>query len=232
MFNRKIVAAGLLVVAVVAAACSSSKGSNKKSGGTALVGTFKLTAGACKAGKATGSYFRMIQSGGSVAKGPFFPNPDSTCKDKTYTTLRPGSDGGLVTGSYQPNPSPAFDKKGNGLAARITKPQAFSAIDFALSTNQTDPSSKKSVSAPSITDNNGTLSGDLRALSAQWNKLYINQGSPKPDGSTPGLTTAVTGTYNASTKAFVITWSTSIVGGAFNGFTGYWHLQGTFSPSK
>src|SRR5688572_21067704 len=66
--------------------------------GTLLEGTFKITAGAC-APSATGSYFRMIQPGGSTS-GPFVQNTDSSCGDKTYTPLSPGSDGGIVTGTY------------------------------------------------------------------------------------------------------------------------------------
>src|SRR4051794_32542234 len=64
------------------------------SGGQALEGTFKLSAGACGA-TVGGTSFRMIQPGGSAAGGPFVQNTDSSCADKTYTPLSPGSDGGL-----------------------------------------------------------------------------------------------------------------------------------------
>ena len=80
--------------------------------------------------------------------------------------------------------------------------------------------------------NQGKLSGQIEAWSAAWNKLYFNQGSPKPNGSHPGLTLPLSGTYNASTHAFVITWTSQVVGGPFNGFTGHWHLAGTFFPAK
>jgi hypothetical protein len=30
----------------------------------------------------------------------------------------------------------------------------------------------------------------------------------------------------------VLTWKSLIVGGQFNGFTGYWHLEGTFVPAS
>jgi hypothetical protein len=30
----------------------------------------------------------------------------------------------------------------------------------------------------------------------------------------------------------VITWASAVVGGPFNGFTGYWHLTGTFTAAK
>ena len=66
--------------------------------------------------------------------------------------------------------------------------------------------------------------------SASWNNEYFNQGSPKPNGTRPGLTTPVSGSYDAATNAFVLTWSSQVVGGPFNGFTGYWHLVGTFVP--
>src|SRR5438067_648768 len=87
------------------------------SGGQALTGTFKLTAGACGA-TVGGTYFRMIQPGGSPTGGPFVQNTDSSCADKTYTPLSPGSDGGLITGGYQAQPDPPFDGTGGGKADR------------------------------------------------------------------------------------------------------------------
>jgi hypothetical protein len=87
------------------------------------------------------------------------------------------------------------------------------------------------VAAPEIFDNKGTLSGQVTAWSAAWNNLYFNQGSPKPGGGSPGLTAPVSGTYDSATHAYVLTWASQVVGGPFNGFTGYWHLQGTFVPS-
>ena len=202
------------------AACGSSGSGHKQSAGTKLVGTFKLTAGHCDASGATGTYFRMIDPGGTIAHGKFFGNPDSKCTDKSFTVERPGSDGGLVTGTYQPGPAKPFDAKGNARATRIVAPGSFTAIQFGISTAATDPQTKKKVPAPQIT-----------AWSAAWNNLYFNQGSPKPDGSRPGLTTPVSGTYDSATHAFVLTWASQVVGGPFNGFTGYWHLQGTFAPA-
>ena len=38
----------------------------------------------------------------------------------------------------------------------------------------------------------------------------------------------MTGTYDAETGAFVLEWSSQIVGGPFNDSTGVWHLEGTF----
>lgn len=230
MTKRRILCAALTVMAGLAtAACSSSStAGSDDAGGTALVGTFTLTPGRCTAGTPTGTYFRMIQPGGTVAKGKFFSNPDSSCKDKSFTVERAGRDGGLVTGTFQPNPAKAFNAHGDALASRILAPGSFTAINFAISTNKTDPQSKREVPAPRIVDNDGHLSGQITAWSASWNNLHFNQGSPKPDGSRPGLTTPVTGTYDEKTHRFVLTWASQIQGGPFNGFAGYWHLAGTF----
>jgi hypothetical protein len=199
---------------------------------TQLIGTFKLTAGSCAGTTPSGSYFRMIYPGGTLTAGKFFANPDSTCTDKSYTLTSPGTAGGFTTGKYQPNPTPAFSSTGNALSSAIIQPQLFTAIDFSISTNSSDPQTGTKVPPPTIKVRNGTLSGQVAAWSAAWNKLYFNQGSPKPDGTSPGLTQAVTGTYNAKTRAFVLTWASAVVGGPFNGFTGFWHLSGKFTPSK
>jgi hypothetical protein len=216
-----------LPVALVANPAGASSGKAK-----ALVGTFKLTPGACQGYSVSGTYFRMIFPNGTVAKGGFFQNPDSLCSNKTYTLAPPGSQGGLKTGAYQPNPTPAFNSQGGALASSIIQPQSFTAINFSIATNKKDPQTGTSVPTPSIIDKKGKLSGQIEAWSVAWNKLYFNQGSPKPGGSHPGLTKPLTGTYNASTHAFVITWTSQVVGGPFNGFTGYWHLAGTFVPAS
>jgi hypothetical protein len=195
-----------------------------------LVGTFRIAPGACRGGQATGSTFRMVLPGGSRS-GPFVTNNDSACSDHTYTLLSPGSDGGLVTGGYQAEPAPAFDGNGNGLAARITKPARFYGVDFSTATNPTDPQTRKQVPAPAITATGSTLSGDLRAFAASWNRQEFNQGAPKPDGSTPGNTTQVTGTFDAATGRFTLAWASQIQGGPFDNFTGVWHLEGTFAPA-
>ncbi|HWF14590.1 MAG TPA: hypothetical protein VG244_00270 [Acidimicrobiales bacterium] len=198
----------------------------------ALVGTFKLAPGACFGAAVNGTYFRMIFPHGNVTTGKFFENPDSTCPNKTYTLAVPGAQGGLVTGQYQPNPVPVFNAQGGANANLIVQPQSFTAIDFSIATNKVDPQTGLHVPAPTISVNHGKLSGQIEAWSASWNKQYFNQGSPKPNGTHPGLTHALSGTYNATTHQFVITWTSQVVGGPFNGFTGDWHLSGTFVPAK
>ena len=217
------------VLAATLIAALALTGAAVASAATPLEGTFTITAGADPPGR-VGSYFRMILPGGTV-NGGFIPNSTSGASDKTYTYLSPGTDGGLVTGGYQPEPSPAFDSGGNSLAARIISPTAFNGRNFSAATSAIDPQTAAAVAAPAISDDGaGNLSGDLRAFGAAWNNGHFNQGSPKPDGSFPGLTAGPTGTYSAVTGAYTLDWTSLIVGGPFAGFTGKWHLEGTFVP--
>jgi hypothetical protein len=214
------------MVAIAAAALSLPAVAVSK--GTPLTGTLKFTAGKLVKvhGKSqyTGTYFRMIEPGPADA---YFANASSTAKDKTYTLLRPGSNAGLELGKYQPAPSPAFSSQGFALAHRIVQPQAFESINFSISTAAKDAQSGASTKAPTLILNGSKLTGKFSAWTAEWNKIYFNQGAPKPNGSSPGRTSpAVTGTYNKKTHAFTITWYSEIVGGPFNLFTGFWHLQG------
>ena len=241
-----VLLAAIAAVALVAAGCSSdddgssSDTSEATSETTAaddatasgeLVGTFGIDPGAFEGAEATGSYFRMVQSGGTVADGPFVPNADSTASDQTYTLLEAGTDGGLVAGSFQPGPDPLFDADGNALADAIIAPVTFFGVDFSILTAETDAEGGGSVEAVSITDEDGTLSGQTTAVTAAYGGSEFNQGAPKPDGSTPGETTAVTGTYDPETGAYTLDWASQIVGGSFDGFTGVWHLEGTFTAA-
>ncbi len=196
------------------------------------MGTFKLSPGACFGAAVTGTYFRMIFPKGNVKTGQFFDDPDSACPNKTFILAVPGAAGGFETGKFQPNPKPAFNAQGGALANQIIQPQSFTGIAFSLATAQRDPQTGQPVPAPSIIDTDGKLSGKIESWSVSWNKLYFNLGSPKPNGGYPGLTRPVTGTYNSTTHAYVLTWTSQVSGGPFNGFTGYWHLAGTFIKAK
>ena len=220
------------VMALAGVACGGGNGKKTEAGrtsGTALVGLFRVTAGQCTdAGVTAGSWFRMIQAGGKAGEGPFLPNGDSACGDKTWSALKPGSDGGLITGTYQPQPAEPFDADGRGTAGSILAPTPFFAVTFANATNAVDPQTNAKTTPPAITVTGGKLSGDLSAFAAAWNKQHFNQGAPKPGGAMPGLTAGPTGTYDAATKHYVLDWSSQIIGGPFNNFTGVWHLEGTF----
>jgi hypothetical protein len=194
----------------------------------ALKGLFRLNPASCSGAQVSGTYFRMIQPGGTQT-GPFVSNNDSVCADKTYTDLTPGKDGGLSTTGFQPHPSAAFDVTGSGTNDRITQPKGFYGTKFATATNQQDPQTNSATKQPEIVyDGAGKLSGNLSAFAAAWNNQHFNQGAPKPDGSKPGLTSGPEGTFDPTTKKFTIEWTTTIVGGAFNNFTGKWHLEGVY----
>lgn len=188
-----------------------------------LVGTFAITAGKAHGKHVSGSYLRMV-----TPNGHYLSNPSSSAVHGSYTLLTPGTDKGLTTGSYQPEPSPAFDSDGNALADRIFKPVKFEGVGFSGATAKVDPQTNTKVPAPSIAVSGRKLTGDLRAFAVAWSKQQFNQGSPKPNGEYPGHTTKVHGTYNPTTHAFTLTWRSQIVGGPFNSFSGLWHLAGTF----
>jgi hypothetical protein len=172
----------------------------------------------------------MILPSGN-AEGPYFANQDSPCGDKTVTPLSPGTDGGLVTGGYQPAPAPGFDGKGNSLAARVIRPIPFVGVRFSVSTNAKDLQSGEATRVPALHQDGGHLAGDLSAFDATWNRQAFNQGAPKPNGSLPGNTSAATGSYDAASGRYSLTWTSQIVGGPFDKFTGLWHLEGTFVPA-
>lgn len=241
--RRRVSLCLLLSLVLVASACGGDDDGGddaaaEDGGSTELVGLFKVDPGTCDAedpqgGVTSGSYFRMIQPGGTVEdEASYVPNGDSPCGDKTWAPMKPGTDGGLRTGAYQPYPDPAFDDMGNGTAALITEPTIWFAVTFANATNETDPQTGDATSMPMITATGGELSGDLSAYAAAWNQQHFNQGAPKPGGARPGLTTGPAGTYDESTGEYTLDWMSQIEGGPFNDFTGVWHLEGAFEPDE
>jgi hypothetical protein len=197
---------------------------------TPLIGTFRLTAGAAPNGQApTGSYFEMLTSSGAP-----FGNISSPAPNKNYTPLTPGTDGGLRTDAYQQAPNPAFSGgvSGGALANKIIQPVSFYLINFSIQTSAADAQLGIHDPLPSIAAQNGKLSGQVTAWDAQWNGQSFNQGTPKPGGSVLPPTTPLSGTYDPTTHKFTLDWKSLIVGGPFNGYTGVWHLAGTFVPAS
>ena len=216
----------LCISLAVTAALGVAAG-GQASAATPLKGTLKLSPGRLVKKQYTGTYFRMILPG---ATDKYFKNADSRAKDKTYTLLRPGTDGGLILGTFQRPPSPAFAGNGFALARRVTLPEKFAGIAFSISTAPVDAQSHTATKPPALAVTGNRVTGDFRAWTAEWNSIYFNQGAPKPNNSFPGLTRPVNGTYNKKTKRFEIVWYSQIIGGPFNRFTGYWHLQGKLVP--
>jgi hypothetical protein len=197
--------------------------------GEPMLGRFQLDAGSAPLGQSpSGSYVEMLNGSGGA-----LPNVSSPSANKDYTTFTPGVDAGLSTVAYEPPPTPAFalGTSGNALANDIVQPVAFEGTNFSIVTNATDVQTGQPDPIPQVYDDNGTLSGQITAWAAQWNGQSFNQGTPKPDGTSPGATTALSGTYDAATGAFTLTWRSQIVGGPFDGFSGVWHLAGTFVPA-
>ena len=143
------------------------------------------------------------------------------CADPTLSGLTAGTDGGLLTGDWQPAPDPAFDENGFGLVDTTFEPVLFFAVAFA---GATDPAE----ALPTLTATDGVLTGDLSAFTAYYGGSSFNQGAPKPDGGGE----APIGTIDPETGAYVLDWNSQIIGGSFNDFVGVWHLEGTFTPSS
>jgi len=256
-----IATAMTLVAVACAACSSdqSAARSPSKAGRQELVGLFRLAPGTVVDGRITGSWFRMLQPGGNAKNGPYMKNADSPADGGLATLLQPGTSGGLHTGGYQSQPAPGFDSEGNSLADAIMTPTKFFGVKFSISTNSVDLQTKTAVAPPMVWLQNGKLTADLASWAASWNNQDFNQGAPKPVLSTgakaPGQAQAdrvwdwvsqewldsapkptvngadASGTYNPTTHTFVLEWTSLIVGGPFNGFTGFWHLQGVFDPS-
>jgi hypothetical protein len=244
------------------AACSNTGTAAHGVSGTGrreLVGLFRLAPGGVVGNQISGSWFRMLQPGGNAKSGPYMRNANSPADGGLVTLLQPGSAGGLRTGGYQSQPSPAFDTEGNSLADAIMTPTKFFGVKFSISTNRVDLQTKTAVAPPMVWLEDDKLTADLSSWAASWNNQNFNQGAPKPVLSTgakaPGQAQAdrvwdwvsqkwldsapkptvngadATGTYNPNTRAFVLEWTSLIVGGPFNGFTGFWHIEGVYQPS-
>ena len=253
-------AGALLAAAVLAASalagCGSDSGKASDAKGTELVGLLRLAPGKVQNGKVSGTWFRMVQVGGTAKNGPYMKNADSKADGGEVTLLKPGTSGGLRLEGYQSQPSPAFAANGDSLANAIVKPVKFFAVAFSISTNPVDPQTQRKVAPPTVYLKDGKLTADLSSWGVTWNKQVFNQGAPKPVSDTaakapgqekaekvwdwvagkylesapaPTLTgKAATGTYDPKTGRFTLEWTSLIEGGPFNRFIGRWHLEGTF----
>ncbi|WP_433661965.1 hypothetical protein ACQPW1_07295 [Nocardia sp. CA-128927] len=260
MSARKMIAATVVAtLALVVSGCSSGDHTPASTGPEPLVGLLRITPGSVSGDSVAGTWFRMVQPGGTPEKGPYMPNGDSPAQGGSTTLLEPGTAGGLRIGGYQSEPNPGF-AQGNSLSASITKPTKFFAVEFGISTNPVDPQTQRRVPPPAVTNDGGKLTADVSSWAASWNDQEFNQGAPKPpekqDAQVAGAEQvqkvwdwvakqwfdkpapdaaqgpSATGTYDSKTRKFTLQWTSLIVGGPFNGFTGVWHLEGLFEPAE
>lgn len=227
--KRIIMAAAALAILGLTAGCG---GNAKATASTRLIGLFKLTPGQCTTAQAkpTGSYLIAI----SAAENHAVTNKRGGCTNPAYTPLNPGSDGGLVTGAFQTEATPAFDARRDATASRIVTPVSFGHFKFGLSTNPRDeqdaPGGKPTFPAPVAIDTKGALAIDLRSLVL----LYAGKANSTCKQSS-GLgcwelgSKSASGTYDATTHQFVVDWFS---GESFvpNGDSVEVHLEGTFVP--
>lgn len=256
--TRPALAVLLTATTVLVAGCSSGESGETASAPEQLTGLLRFTPGAVNGDTVSGTWFRMVQPGGTPEHGPYMPNGDSPAQGGSTTLLKPGTAGGLRVGGYQSEPNPGFTQ-GNSLSASITEPTKFFAVEFGISTNPVDPQTQRAVPPPTVVNDHGKLTADLSSWAASWNDQEFNQGAPKPPekqgaqvagaeqvqrvwdwvsqrwfdrpAADAARGPAATGTYDAKTRAFTLQWTSAIAGGPFNGFTGVWHLEGVYEPA-
>src|SRR4051812_752242 len=120
---KRLIAALLGITALGMASGCSSNATAAAPAPNKLSGLFKLESGHCSTAhaKPTGSYLLVV----SAAQGHAVRNLHGGCANPDYTALRPGTDGGLQTGRFQGQPTPAFDAQRNSTARRIIEPVNF-----------------------------------------------------------------------------------------------------------
>jgi hypothetical protein len=219
-------------VGLLLSACSGG-GGHGAGAGTSLVGTFRLEPGQCTSATAapTGSYLEVTDA----ADAKEVDNPQSGCANRQFTLLAPGTDGGVVTGRFQPDPTPTFDSHGNSLAASIVAPVTFQGTMLGMATNADDeqdgPNGPPAFGAPEASVRGTALTIDLRSLDVTYDG---NPGTTCSTASGVGCwnlgSKSVTGTYQPATHHFSVGW---FVGETFTpaGDSLTVHLEGTFVPS-
>jgi hypothetical protein len=215
-------------LAALCSACSTATASPQ------LVGTFRLTAGHCSSPTAppTGSYFVV----GNAADGKPVPSSQGACSDHMFVPLAPGTDGGLVTGSFQPDPTPTFSANGSSLAGSIIVPVNFQGQKVGMATSGNDdqnaPNAAPIFPVPTATVDGSNLDVDLRSLHFSYGGL---PGSTCVTSYGQGCwdlgSRSAAGTYDKSTKHFTLDW---FVGEAFSqaGDSIEVHFEGTFVPAS
>ena len=153
---------------------------------------------------------QMTFTGGSFSMGVFTPVPNAVTASETIITLGAGD---AVAASWA---------VGTPQASCVSTVACFNFNGGGTWVNAFLNSTSSQIgggpfAAPSGTfDYNSAMSVDLTSFYANWNGTDFNQGG------------IATGTVDGAGN-FTISWTSTIVGGAFNSQTGSWTMTGTVS---
>lgn len=205
---------GLAVLALIALVGLSGCGGGHPAAApapTRLTGLFKLAPGRCTSAtaKPTGSYLIVI----SASQNKAVRNSRGGCVNKNFTVLRPGTDGGLITGRFQAAPTPLFDARRNSRAGAIIKPVRFGPFRLGFATDAHDEQDAVG-SAPAYVAPIATVSG--KALTVDLRSLVISYGGQPNSTCASGYgigcwelgSRSASGSYDPITHRFVIDWFT------------------------
>jgi hypothetical protein len=68
---------------------------------------------------------------------------------------------------------------------------------------------------------------DLSSWAVLWNGSVFDQGPGGTASDGTNYIDVVDASYDPVTKRYSVSWANRIAGGPFNGFQGYWHIEGT-----
>jgi len=190
--------------------------------------------------------------------GSYFALGDNTPNEANAVMLSAGTAGGIELGTFQsfvtnpdiPHPEGwKGDTNGDGVAegpagagydSLVSEGSAFASFLFFgsptyIGANSTSYQSGVVKSAPTVEMDFAScnpapceFTADFSAWEVYWNGSVFEQG-PRPDSSGPfGV---ASGTVDSVTGQYTLDWSSQIKGGPFSNVTGYWHLEGVFTPN-
>lgn len=155
----------------------------------------------------------------------------NTFEDQTYQILG-GTDGGLLTGQYQPDPPPTPSSGDLTGSDRIIHPYSFLLywLPAYVSTNEISPGWGRTDLPTVLHNGNGILAADVSAWDVLSDGTHYNMGCPIDLGYwSGGLVGSPRGTYDAGTGIYTLEWWTSDFITEYSG--GSFHLTGHFIPS-
>ena len=187
-------------------------------------------------------FLDLYQGGSYFAMGSNNPNGNAAM-------LSPGTADGIQLDSFQnfvtdpnePHPDGHPDAPfgaGSGYSALVSEGSAFSSFSFFgtstyIGLNPISYQSGIAKNTPTLDLVSGScvsnvcdITADFSAWEVYWNGSVFEQG-PRPDNTLPFELAA--GTVDIVTGDYALDWSSQILGGPFNGVTGFWHIEGQFT---